>query len=261
MAPRAGVRGQASVLSIGGLDPSGGAGILADVAHIREAGAWGMAVCTLWTRQSMHRVESVTVRKPADVARELATLFSDHPPRVVKTGALGNGPMVRMLARMAREHRRTAWIIDPVRIGTRGPGAEGLGASITRHDWNGLLASAALVTPNLDELAFLVGEPINPDDVVDAARSLIATGARHVLVKGGHSQGAKAVDWLVSSHKAIPISSSRFAGVDVHGSGCALSSWIAAALAKEKHMGFPAMVRACTLAKRRMHRALSRGAT
>src|SRR4051794_27345431 len=165
-------------LTIAGSDPSGGAGIQADLKTFHQFGVYGEAVITLLTVQNTERVSRVEILPEDLVLEQLAAVLEDIPPPAAKTGALGSPAMVRAIARAAASFPFPL-VVDPVMVSKHGaPLAEGGG-------WEELLPYAALVTPNLPEAEALTGTA----DPRRAAQRLCEMGARAVLIKGGHSAG------------------------------------------------------------------------
>jgi hydroxymethylpyrimidine/phosphomethylpyrimidine kinase len=233
------------VLVAAGLDPSGGAGLLADLEALAAVGARGYAVATALTAQS-HRggTRASPSRPPARSARLLVTppehlraqidalVLGPGAERIaaVKTGMIGSAALARALAgRLAeRPLARAPLVVDPVLAATSGASLLDAGGLTPGEALAPLLARARLVTPNLPELALLAGRAVEDDDAaIRAARSL---GARAVLVKGGHRAGAP-VDLLVVGRRVVRLTGRRRAGT-ARGTGCRLASAIAGLLAR-----------------------------
>lgn len=231
----------ACVLAIGGLDPGGGAGILADARAIAHAGAFPCAVAAVLTVQStrgLARVEAVSKRTWLEQARRV---LADQNVRAIKIGALGSAENVRAAAKLAAE-RRVPVVVDPVmlpsralhprRAGERGGRARLLDSDALRA-MRRLVSRATLVTANVAEAETLTGERVaDSESARAAARALVAMGARAALVKGGHLAGREAVDVLAVGSKLHELSAPRLRlRRDVHGTGCFLASLVAARLA------------------------------
>lgn len=235
-------------LSIAGSDPSGGAGIQADLKTFHRHGVYGCAVVTLLTVQNTRGATDVKVVDPEWVARQLDAVLDDLPPGAAKTGALGSAAVVEVVAvRWARSS--VPLVVDPVMAATEG--AALLDAAGRRALIEQLLPHAALVTPNLREAAALSGREVaNESDARDAARAIAGLGARAVLVKGGHLEG-DAVDTLYVEGAFERLVAPRIATRHTHGVGCALAAAITAHLAH----GVP-LVEACRRAKTWVHAAI-----
>jgi hydroxymethylpyrimidine/phosphomethylpyrimidine kinase len=220
-------------LTIAGSDPSGGAGIQADLKTFHQHGVYGEAVITLLTVQNTRAVSLVHVLEADLVVQQLRAVLDDIPPHAIKTGALGSQPVIRAVASLA-ESFSVPLVVDPVMISKHG--APLLSDHARRSVRETLIPHAALVTPNLHEAAELTGLTVsNIDEMKRAAEQLCSTGARAVLVKGGHLAGP-AVDVLLSDGKFYEFASERIDTVHTHGTGCTYSAAITAGLAKGSSM-------------------------
>ena len=223
----------ANVLSIAGSDPSGGAGIQADLKTIAALGGYGMAAITALTAQNTRGVIGVHV-PPADfLAAQIDAIFADVEVHAVKIGMLANGEIARMVAARLAAHKARNIVLDPVLVATSG---DSLGApGVVEAILDALFPLATVVTPNLPEAARLADapEPSNFDGQRCLALQLARRGPA-VLVKGGHAQDvADAVDFLALSDGTVQrYSAPRVATKNTHGTGCTLSSAIATRLAQ-----------------------------
>lgn len=217
-------------LSIAGSDPSGGAGLQADLKTFHRLGVYGEAVVTLITVQNTCGIRRVEILDPGLVAEQIAAVIEDIPPQAAKTGALGNRSVMEAVAKAAAAFRFPL-IVDPVMIGKDGSAL--LDAAARCSFTEKLLPRAFLLTPNLPEAAELAGFPVcDRDSMAQAAEKLMAMGAANVLVKGGHLSGDP-VDLLLSSDGTwTEYSASRISTRHTHGTGCTYSAAIAAELAK-----------------------------
>ena len=221
-----------NLLSIAGSDPSGGAGVQADLKTFSALGCYGMAALTALTAQNTRGVRAVHVPPPAFLTDQLDAIFADVRVDAVKIGMLATGDMVRAVARSLEAHPGLPVVLDPVLVATSG---DSLGApDVVDAMVERLLPLAAVVTPNLPEQARLAGMPVPEDEdaLRDAAAALQARGARAVLVKGGHLAGGEAVDLLAEGGAIRLFHARRIDTPNTHGTGCTLSSAIAAHLAK-----------------------------
>jgi hydroxymethylpyrimidine/phosphomethylpyrimidine kinase len=216
-------------LTIAGSDPSGGAGIQADLKTFHQHGVFGMSVITLITAQNTKGVTDVEVLSDAIVGKQLTAVLDDIPPLAAKTGALGNSQIICEIATAARRFTFPL-VVDPVMISKHGaPLLDSDGVTQLRER---LLPLAFLVTPNLPEAEALTGVRIRSDeDRERAARMIIGCGARSVLIKGGHAGGA-ADDLLYLDGQAHWIRGERLASRSTHGTGCVLSAAITARLVR-----------------------------
>lgn len=216
-------------LSIAGSDPSGGAGIQADLKTFHHFHVYGTAVITLITVQNTLGVKRVEVLDADLVEQQLETVLSDLRPDAVKTGALGSAATIRAVARAAREHQFPL-VVDPVAAASDGSLFLDTEALAALRDE--LLPLATLITPNLHEAAALTGRPVRDiDDMHRAAEALGRFGARAVLVKGGHLRGPESTDLFYSDGDFAKLPGTRIETQHTHGTGCALSAAITAGLA------------------------------
>lgn len=218
----------AVALTIAGSDPSGGAGIQADLKTFHQFGVYGEAVITLLTVQNTVRTERVEVMAPELVFEQIRAVLDDIPPAALKTGSLGSAEVTRAVAR-ALEGYPAPLVIDPVLMSKHGvPLASDSTWDAIRRD---LLPRAALVTPNVPEAEAFTGLEIhNPEDMRKAALRFREMGARGVLIKGGHLPGPP-IDVLLVDDSWHEIRVSRLATPHTHGTGCTYSAAIAACLA------------------------------
>ncbi len=215
-------------LTIAGSDPSGGAGIQADLKTFHQFGVYGETVITLLTVQNTTRVDRVEVLTPEFVTEQIHAVLSDIPPAAAKTGALGNESVVAAVA-TAAERFSFPLVVDPVMVSKHGALLISEAAKTILQVR--LMPYAALVTPNIPEAEALSGLPVrNKEEMRAAALAIHRSGARAVLVKGGHSEGA-ATDILYAGGKWFEYSSPRIKTRHTHGTGCTYSAAITAALA------------------------------
>ncbi|MFN7998740.1 MAG: bifunctional hydroxymethylpyrimidine kinase/phosphomethylpyrimidine kinase [Bryobacteraceae bacterium] len=216
-------------LTIAGSDPSGGAGIQADLKTFHQFGVYGEAVITLLTVQNTTRVDRVDCI-PAELVRaQLAAVLEDIPPRAAKTGALGNREIVEMVAAAAAEFTFPL-IVDPVMISKHGQPLISPDAVEAIREL--LLPRATLICPNLPEAEELAGIPVRTvEDMRSAARRLCELGAKAALVKGGHLRES-AIDVLFDGKELREFMAPHFDTPHTHGTGCTYSAGIAAEFAR-----------------------------
>ena len=222
-------------LTIAGSDPSGGAGLQADLKTFHQFGVYGEAVVTLVTVQNSVRVSRVEVLSPELVLEQIAAVVEDLPPGAAKTGALGSAEMVEAVARAAAEFRFPL-VVDPVMVSKHGQPLlpEAAVHAIREH----LLPRAALVTPNIPEAEALTGIAIRTlDDMRQAARRICEMGARAALIKGGHTSGEDSTDILFDGAEWRDFPAARIATRHTHGTGCTFSAAITAGLARGQTLG------------------------
>jgi len=216
-------------LTIAGSDPSGGAGIQADLKTFHQFGVYGEAVITLLTVQNTLRVDRVECL-PADlVLEQLRAVLEDIPPQAAKTGALGNREIVEAVAAAAAEFGFPL-VVDPVILSKHG-------APLVSEDARQAVAAqliprAYLLTPNLHEASALTGIPVKDvNDMWRAAERLCEMGAQAVLVKGGHL-GDSATDILLAGGQRYEFPAPHIDTPHTHGTGCTYSAAITAELAR-----------------------------
>jgi len=219
-------------LTVAGSDSSGGAGIQADLKTFAALGVYGASVITALTAQNTRGVTGIHP-VPADfVTAQLEAVFADLDIGAVKIGMVADAAITDAIAAALKSVRPRAVVLDPVMVATSGDrllDAGAVGALKTK-----LIPLANIITPNLPEAAALLNEEIaSSADAIEAqARRLLARGARAVLIKGGHGEGPESVDYLLTPNSVETLSAPRVATQNTHGTGCSLSSAIAAGLAK-----------------------------
>ncbi|MBV8729049.1 MAG: bifunctional hydroxymethylpyrimidine kinase/phosphomethylpyrimidine kinase [Acidobacteriia bacterium] len=236
-------------LTIAGSDPSGGAGIQADLKTFHQFGVYGEAVITLLTVQNTRRAGRVEVTSAELVTEQLEAVLEDIPPHAAKTGALGSAEVLCAVARLASTFPFPL-VVDPVLMGKHGQRLLDGGALSVLRDQ--LLPCAELVTPNVPEAEVLAGIAIrSPEELREAAERIRAMGARAVLIKGGHREGP-ATDVLLTAEGWTEFMAARLETRHGHGTGCTYSAAVTAGLA----CGLT-MVDAVAQAKRYLHEALA----
>jgi hydroxymethylpyrimidine/phosphomethylpyrimidine kinase len=222
-----------NVLSIAGSDPSGGAGIQADLKAFSARGTYGMAVLTALTAQNTQGVTGVHVVPAGFVADQIRAIFADVRVDAVKIGMIANAEIAETVADVLRPYSDTLPIVlDPVMMAKGGSPLLALDAidAVTRK----LMPVASLVTPNLPEAAALLGEvtATTRKEMAEQAERLRTLGPRAALVKGGHLDGDDSPDVLATADGLHWFEGRRVETKNTHGTGCTLSSAIAAELAK-----------------------------
>jgi hydroxymethylpyrimidine/phosphomethylpyrimidine kinase len=219
-------------LTIAGSDSSGGAGIQADLKAFAAFGVYGASVVTALTAQNTRGVTGIHL-VPADfVTAQIDAVFSDLAVNAVKIGMVAQAAtidaIVAGLARWSPKHI----VLDPVMVATSGDpllATDAVEALRTR-----LIPRASLITPNLPEAAALLDEPVALSEaaIESQGKRLLALGCPAVLIKGGHGLGTESIDYLIGGNGIIALVAPRIATRNTHGTGCSLSSAIAAGLAK-----------------------------
>jgi hydroxymethylpyrimidine/phosphomethylpyrimidine kinase len=225
------------VLSIAGSDSGGGAGIQADLKTIAALGCYGMTAITALTAQNTLGVRSIHAVPLQHLVDQIDAVVEDIGVDAVKIGMLHSAETVRTVAAALQRHQLSRVVLDPVMVATSG--AKLIDDPAIEVLVRELFPLAAVVTPNLDEAALLVGQPLKTEaDMEAAARQLIARGARAVLVKGGHLAGDTVSDLLLARGAAPKwMRDARIPTANTHGTGCTLSSAIASQLALGADLG------------------------
>jgi hydroxymethylpyrimidine/phosphomethylpyrimidine kinase len=219
-----------NVLSIAGSDPSGGAGIQADLKTFSALGAYGMSVITALTAQNTRGVRSFQVVDPAFVADQIDAIFEDVRVDAVKIGMVATAEVAAVVAERLRRHAARNVVLDPVMVAKSGDRLLQDDAVAAIRDL--LIPLAAVITPNLPEAAVLVGGSI-PASLVEmrqTVRDLHRLGSQFVLLKGGHLTGDDSTDLLFDGRTLTELPGRRIATRNTHGTGCTLSAAIAALL-------------------------------
>lgn len=216
--------------TIAGSDSGGGAGIQADLHTFRDLGVHGCSVITALTAQNSESVTDVAVTPIRNLRAQLAALADDLPAPALKLGMLGDADVVAAVCDFLDGYDGHV-VCDPVMVSTTGASLlDGAGGRLLREK---LLPRATVITPNLAEASALLGRPVETAEQMEqAARDLVALGARSVLVKGGHLTGDFSGDYWCDGSDGFWLSGERIDTVHTHGTGCTLSAAIAACLAR-----------------------------
>jgi hydroxymethylpyrimidine/phosphomethylpyrimidine kinase len=222
----------AIAVTIAGSDSGGGAGIQADLKTFSALGVYGASVITALTAQNTKGVTAIHDVPVDFIAAQIDAVFSDLHPAAVKIGMLANAVAIDAVSKGLERHHAHDIVLDPVMIATSGD-------KLLRDDaieaLRKLIAKARLVTPNLPEAAALLGRAVasDEDEMRRQAEQLLALGAGAVLIKGGHGSGPESVDILLEGATFMRFPAPRLNTKNTHGTGCTLSSAIAAGLAKK----------------------------
>ncbi len=240
----------AIALTIAGSDSSGGAGIQADLKTFAAFGVYGASVITALTAQNTVGVRAIAEVAPDFIAQQIDAVIEDLEVGAAKTGMLARVPVIEAVAERLRARPMPYLVVDPVMVSTSGDALLEPDAVASLRER--IIPLATLLTPNLREAEVLTGRPVtNPAQMRDAARALLDTGARAVLVKGGHLSG-DAIDVLYDGREFREYAAPQIPTRSTHGTGCTLSAAITACLAR----GF-ALDEAVAAAKRYITRAIS----
>jgi len=220
-------------LTIAGSDSSGGAGIQADLKTFSALGVYGASAITALTAQNTQGVEAVLVVPPDFVARQIRVVARDLKIAAVKIGMLATSEVIEAVAGALETLPGVPVVLDPVMVAASGDVLLDEDAIDTLRTL--LVPRADLITPNLPEAAKLLGGGEAKDEraMLDQPAALKRLGAKAVLIKGGHAEGAEAVDLLFDGQGELRLAAPRVATGNTHGTGCTLSSAIAAEFAKD----------------------------
>ena len=223
-------------LTIAGSDSSGGAGIQADLKTFAALGVYGASVITALTAQNTSGVSGIHQVPAEFVTAQIDAVFSDLDVGAVKIGMVAQPAVIDAIVAGLKRWSPKHVVLDPVMVATSGDrllAVEAVEALRTR-----LIPLASVITPNLPEAAALLDEPVAMDEaaVEKQGERLLAMGCRAVLIKGGHGQGPESIDHLIDSSATLALAAPRIATRNTHGTGCSLSSAIAAGLARGESM-------------------------
>ena len=227
----------AIAVTIAGSDSGGGAGIQADLKTFSALGVYGASVITALTAQNTQGVTGIHDVPPEFITAQIDAVFSDLAVNAVKIGMLSAPAAIAAVAAGLDRWKQTLVVLDPVMVASSGDRL--LAPAAIDILKSALIPRALVITPNLPEAAALLDAPIaeTEDEMRAQAEKLLALGAKAVLIKGGHASGAEAIDLLVSREAVARLSAERAATKNTHGTGCTLSSAIAAGLAKGQRLG------------------------
>jgi hydroxymethylpyrimidine/phosphomethylpyrimidine kinase len=219
-------------LTIAGSDSSGGAGIQADLKTFAAFSVYGASVITALTAQNTRGVSGIHLVPPVFVTAQIDAVFDDLDIKAVKIGMVAELSIIEAIADALSRWKPEHVVLDPVMVASSGDRL--LSTEAVESLRKDLIPRASLITPNLPEAAVLLNESVASDEatVRSQGRRLLALGARAVLIKGGHGKGAESIDYLFRGDDIIALPAPRISTANTHGTGCSLSSAIAAGLAK-----------------------------
>ncbi len=243
----------AKVLSIAGSDPSGGAGIQADIKTVTALGGYAAAAVTALTIQNTVGVRGVFPVPPSTVAEQIAAVMEDIEPQAVKIGMVNDADIVRVISDAVERYAPRYVVFDPVMISTSGHRL--IGENVVERLECDLIPRATLITPNMNEAEALWRRPVDSAERMErAATELARRYGTAVLVKGGHLAGDEMCDVLCDGNEIYRFTAARIATRNLHGTGCTLSSAVATLLARGR-----ALPEAVAEAKRYVSRAIDAG--
>ena len=217
------------LLTIAGSDSGGGAGIQADLKTFAAYGGYGMSVVTAVTAQNTRRVISIEKISPRVVGDQIDAIFEDIGVDAIKIGMLASAEIANAVADRLEAYPPTPTVLDPVMVAKSGESLLSDDAVLVIRER--LMKRSTLITPNLPEARRLTDLPVDTElQRIEAARALVAAGASAALVKGGHGEGDTVVDHLFEGERNYRYARPRIETTSDHGTGCTLSSAIAAGL-------------------------------
>lgn len=218
-------------LTIAGSDPSGGAGIQADLKTFAALGVYGASIITALTAQNTKGVTGVFAVPPDFIRAQFDAVMSDLTVSAVKTGMLADAATVAAVTDALQQSKPPYIVVDPVMVATSGDRL--IDSAAVTAVRNRLIPRATVITPNLPEAAALLETRIarSSDDMRDQAKALLQLGCGAVLLKGGHGEGDEALDLLVTASEEMHLVKPRIKTQNTHGTGCTLAAAIAAHLA------------------------------
>lgn len=219
-------------MTIAGSDSGGGAGIQADLKTFSALGVYGTSVITALTAQNTSNVTAIQALPKAFIAQQFETVVDDIRIDAIKIGMLGTIEVIETVAACLKAHECPNVVLDPVMVAKSGDKLLHDEAVEALRDH--LLAKARIITPNIPEAMVLTGRasPSDKIELIDCAQALLSFGSEWALLKGGHLRGSQCHDVLVGPTGAEIFTSPRIATKNTHGTGCTLSSALAAELAK-----------------------------
>jgi len=221
-----------NALTIAGSDPGGGAGIQADLKTFSALGVFGTTVIAALTAQNTQGVTGIHTIPVDFIALQIDTLYSDIRIDAVKVGMVGTAGVAAIVADRLKAQKARNIVVDPVMVAKGG--ASLIDNAAVAGLKESLIGMATIITPNIPEGARLTGrpQPTDIDGMRDLAAALYELGSQYVLLKGGHLTGKESVDLLYDGSTSVVLSADRIPTKNTHGTGCTLSSAVAALLAK-----------------------------
>jgi len=219
-------------LTIAGSDPSGGAGIQADLKTFTALGVYGQSIITSLTAQNIYEVTAIQDLPPAFIGKQFDALYRDLGFNAVKLGMLSNKKIIRVVADKIKQYKIKNVVLDPVLLSTSGTALLNKNAiGLLKSD---LIPKSLVLTPNIPEAEVLSGIKINGNKSIEkAAAKLLELGCKYVLIKGGHRRDTvNSTDVLYDGKKFTEFRAKRQRSINLHGTGCTFSAAICANLAK-----------------------------
>jgi len=229
------VKIKSKVLIIAGSDPSGGAGIQADIKTVTALGSYAMTVVTAITSQNTKTVKEIIPIPVKNIHSQLTMVLDDIGANAAKIGMLHKTEVIKCVYRVLKKYKLKNIILDPVMIAKGG--AKLVNSNSIKHLKELLIPLCTVVTPNIPEAEILTDCSIlNKEDMIKAAKKIISMGAKNVLLKGGHLKNKMIFDILVSKNKVKIFPKRKIKTKNTHGTGCTLSSALATLLSQRKNL-------------------------
>ena len=241
---------RSKVLIIAGSDSSGGAGIQADIKTITSLGCYAMTAITAVTAQNTTGVISITAISPKEISNQIEFTAKDIKPNAVKIGMLHSSKVISSVIKSLKKINVRKIVLDPVMVAKGGTKLINTKAIIDIK--NKLIKKILLITPNIPEAELLTNTKIKSiDDMIRAGKLLMNIGAKNVLIKGGHLKSKQMYDILLNKKMTRIFKSKKYSSRNTHGTGCTLSSAIAANLSCGKDLN-----KSCELAIKYVNEAI-----
>ena len=238
------------VLIIAGSDSSGGAGIQADIKTVSSLGSYAMTAITAITSQNTTGVKSIVSISPKEISNQIEFTAQDIKPDAIKIGMLHSTSAIDSIIKSLKKIKVSKVVLDPVMVAKSG--VRLIDRKAINKIKKELIKKIFLITPNIPEAEILTQIKINTvEDMIFAGKLLLKSGAKNVLIKGGHLKSKKMTDILVNKKEIVLFNNKKFLTKNTHGTGCALSSAIATYLSRGK-----VLKKACELGIKYVNQAI-----
>jgi hydroxymethylpyrimidine/phosphomethylpyrimidine kinase len=226
---------KSKVLIIAGSDPSGGAGIQADIKTVTALGSYAMTAVTAVTLQNTQGVKGISPISTKNLEKQITMVLDDIGANAVKIGMLHNTRIIKCIYKILKKYNLKNIVLDPVMIAKGG--TKLVNNNSIKHLKKLLIPLCSIITPNIPEAEVLTGYSIsNKKDMIKAAKKILTMGAKNVLLKGGHLKNKMIFDILVSKKETKIFPKRKIKTKNTHGTGCTLSSALATCLSQKKNI-------------------------
>jgi|TARA_Y100000389_G_scaffold111131_1_gene108213 hydroxymethylpyrimidine/phosphomethylpyrimidine kinase len=241
---------KSKVLIIAGSDSSGGAGIQADIKTVTSLGCYAMTAITAVTAQNTTGVKSIIAIQPNEISKQIEFTSEDIKPKAIKIGMLHSKEVISAVMKSLKKIKVNKIVLDPVMVAKGG--TKLINNQAIKDIKNKLIKKIFLITPNIPEAELLTKKKINStNDMIIAGKMLLNLGAKNVLIKGGHLNSNQMIDILLNKKKIKAFKNKRYKTKNTHGTGCTLSSAIAANLSCGKDL-----IKSCALGIKYVNEAI-----